>query len=181
MAGRHKLSVAEKELKGTLRKHREKDVSPESDLTSDKPTITLTGPAKKIWQRTYKFLKDNDQIGDVDLDGLTAYCYNMAEYFTLTKKADQVQKENEKNIREYKKTDPDIESLVDFISNLPRPDRWHRMANASFERALKLSDRYGFSPSSRQKLKLEGKDDQVDPLKAFLEGTHPSFRTGAEA
>ncbi len=177
--GRKPLSTAEKKLKGTLQKCRENPDAPKVTTSAAyKPVAKLDTLAKKIWTRTVQFLKENELMGDVDVDMLTAYCMEMSKYVEHTRTAQQMEKDNAIAIAELEAMDINILSKIDAINSLPRPDRWYRMATMAFEKALKISDRYGFTPATRQKLKIEKGDEAPDALSAFF---NPMFRSQIEA
>jgi phage terminase small subunit len=175
MKGRPRLSDAEKKLKGTLQKCRINNAVPRTDTPDEvKPTVALKGLGKKIWERNINFLKKNDLFGLVDIELLTAYCTEMSDYWELSRKADKIERDNDKMLKDFKDTDPDVESLIDFISKMPKPDRWRRMAGNAFDRALKVSDRYGFSPLMRQKLQVTKDQEPEDIMNRFL---NPVFKS----
>ena len=174
MAGRPRLSDKEKKLKGTLQPCRVNDKAPVSKLSNEvKPTKALTGLAKKIWQRTLKFLQSNDLMGDADIELLTAYCVEMELYFKHSKKAAKIERDNDKLIADLKKEPLNPLDYIDAISKLPRPDRWHRMASACFDKAIKISDRFGFSPLHRQKLQVNTEQEEEDIVSNLLQ---PNWR-----
>lgn len=182
MRGRPMKSDKEKKLKGTLQPCRVNKSAPVSKLSQEvKPSIALTGLAKKIWERTFKFLKDNDLMGNADIDLLTAYCREMSTYIEMSKKAFKIEKDNDQLIKKLKDMKLGPLDLIDAMSNLPRPDRWHRMAGNAFERALKVSDRFGFSPMMRQKLKLDQEKEPDDIMNKLLNPTWRSNVISAEA
>jgi P27 family predicted phage terminase small subunit len=175
MKGRPRLSDSEKKSKGTLRKCRVNAAAPKSDLSDAvSPTMPLDTAGKKIWARTVKFLKENNMIGDVDVDMLTIYCMEMSRYIDINKTMADVAKMVEKERRRMEKEGRTQGEIGIYLSQFPSPYSYTKMAHECMEKALKISDRFGFTPQSRQKLKAEKQEDVKDPFLALM---NPSFKS----
>jgi P27 family predicted phage terminase small subunit len=174
MKGRPKLSDAEKKAKGTLRKCRVNTSAPKSDISGTlSPSMPLDSYGKKIWARTNKFLKENNMMGDVDVDMLTTYCMEMARYIELNRMMADARKFLDKERKRMQKEGtPDGEISI-YLSQFPSPFSYIKPAHECMEKALKISDRFGFTPQSRQKLKAEKQEDIKDPFLALM---NPKFK-----
>jgi phage terminase small subunit len=181
MKGRPRTSDAEKKLKGTYQKCRSNADAPVTDLVDLKPSQTLTGIEKNIWARTSKFLSDNSLIGDVDGDMLTVYCVELGKYFTFLKMAKQIQKDRDSVRKKMEKEGADIVEIMAMLENMPNAYMHTKLADSAFDKAIKISDRYGFTPAARQKLKVQKAEEQEDPLMRLLNPQFKSTNNRAEA
>jgi P27 family predicted phage terminase small subunit len=175
MKGRPRKSDAEKKAIGTFRKDRANDAAPISpQVQSANPVFKLDTVAKKIWKKTVKFLNENNLMGEVDLDMLTIYCNEMGMYIELAKKMQQAEKDIQ-NTRKHMEQEGALPMDIAFaIKQLPSPYAYLKMSHESMEKALKISDRFGFTPHARQKLKAEKPVEESDPILAMMK---PSFQS----
>jgi P27 family predicted phage terminase small subunit len=176
--GRHSLSDMEKKLKGTLQKCRVNNSKPISKIKgSIQPSIELDETGVQIFERTKKFLIDNNMMGEVDVDALSSYCAEMSTYVELKNTMKQVAKLRDSEIERMTKEGMSEGDIAAYIETLPSPYQFIKLSHECLEKALKISDRFGFTPSSRQKLKAETKEEKIDPIVALM---NPQFKT-AEA
>jgi P27 family predicted phage terminase small subunit len=136
--------------------------------------MPLDPAGKKIWTRTKKFLKENNMMGDVDVDMLTTYCMEMSRYMELNKAMADARKLIEKEPKRMEKEGHPPGEIAIYLSQFPSPYSYTKMAHECMEKALKISDRFGFTPQSRQKLKAEKQEDVKDPFLALM---NPSFKS----
>lgn len=175
MRGRPRLSDAEKKAKGTLQKCRTNTKAPVSKVTTSlAPSIPLDAAGKKIWDRTNKFLKENNMMGDVDVDMLTTYCMEMARYIELNKMMADARRLIEKERKRMEKEGHAPGEISIYLSQFPSPYSYIKPAHECMEKALKISDRFGFTPASRQKLKAEKQEEIKDPFLALM---NPKFKS----
>jgi P27 family predicted phage terminase small subunit len=179
MKGRPKKSDQEKKALGTFRKHRANTEVPESKLPDKvSPSFILDSSGRKVWNKTIKFLKENNMMGEVDLDMLTVYCNEMARYFSLNKKMKQAEKDIENERKRLEKEGSNVMEITLALQALPSPYAYLKICHEAMEKALKISDRFGFTPQSRQKLKAEKPAEQTDPILAMM---NPKFRENITA
>lgn len=174
MKGRPRQSDEQKKALGTFRKDRSNPNPPQSKLEADlKPVLSLDSYGKKIWERTFKFLKENNMMGDVDVDMLTVYCNEMSKYIDLSRKMAKAEKDIEKERKRLEAEGALPVEIAIAIQQMPSPYAYIKLSHESMEKALKISDRYGFTPASRQKLKAEKAAEDTDPILAMM---RPEFR-----
>jgi P27 family predicted phage terminase small subunit len=176
MRGRPKLSDDEKKRRGTFQKCRSNENTPVPGSSNLEPTQVLDYYAKKVWKRTMKFLDENTLAGDVDSDLLTVYCIEMSKYFQYNKSMKQFARDREKLRKEMEADGRSIFDITQALNFLPSPYSLDKLSKESFDRSIKISDRYGFSPVARQRLKVEKKKEIKDPLMALMSAAQNSSK-----
>lgn len=98
------------------------------------PPSRLPAPAREIWREKARLLYARGALAEIDLLDLAAYCRDMAIYHEALDKA-----EEEGKIILFEQGSQKIKII----------NHWLKIADQAFSRALKIGDRFGFSPKAR--------------------------------
>jgi P27 family predicted phage terminase small subunit len=153
MAGRPPKTDQEKALKGTLRPSRVLEPSVKlSKLTSfELPPADLPAIGKQEWQRVMQQLQPLGVLTAVDLSLLKSYCQHVA---TMELAAEELNKPG---------------GYLTMMTNkgggsYPIKSPWVGIYNEASDRANKLGQQFGFTPSSRTRIVAPtDKDKPADP------------------
>lgn len=98
------------------------------------PPSRLPDPAAEIWREKTQLLYARGALASIDLLDLAAYCRDMALYHEALDKA-----EEEGKVILFEQGSQKIKII----------NHWLKIADQAFSRALKIGDRFGFSPKAR--------------------------------
>ncbi len=148
MKGRKKIPTKIKELKGTLKKHRELEnemqVSEVISMPQAPNFLNEFGAAE--WHKTTNALADMNMLFEVDLALLSAYCREMGTYIEMSEilKSGSVERTYDKDGRlRASKLKPEVKIQRD-----------------SLDRAIKIATQFGFTPSSRASIPQGSKEQE---------------------
>lgn len=135
--GRKKKPTALKKLQGTLRKDRVNDDMPEFPivLNGDVNPVFVNDYAEAEWNRVFDTCTDAGLLTTVDLSALAMYCNEIGIYWQMM---DQI-----------KETGPVI-----FEDGIAKRSPATMIANNALKNAMGISVQFGFTPSSREKVKI---------------------------
>jgi P27 family predicted phage terminase small subunit len=153
MAGRPRKTDEEKALKGTLQPSRRLEPSVKLAKLTDfaLPPAGLPEVGRQEWLRVMQLLQPLGVLTDVDLSLLKSYCQHVA---TMELAAEELNKPG---------------GYLTMMTNkgggsYPIKSPWVGIYNEASDRANKLGQQFGFTPSSRTKIVAPtDKDKPADP------------------
>ncbi len=141
-------TAAEKKLKGTLKKSREKETLELPAVTeSFVPEGLINSYAIEEWNAQTKLLIDGGVFSECDTTMLLMYCNEVGIYFDSI---DILRKKG--NTIKFKKSD--YENVSPHFT----------IKTKAFEIAYKLAKEFGLTPLARTKIEVEKKKKDIDPL-----------------
>ena len=114
------------------------------------PPDYLPEAARAIWIVKASFLHERGVLADHDLSDLAAYCRDIALYHRALNNA-----ASEGEVCDFEQGSQKIK-----VTNL-----WLKIADQAFNRALKIADRFGFSPKSRASIAIPEPEKEKEPEK----------------
>lgn len=112
------------------------------------PPSRLPAPAAEIWREKTKLLFARGALAEIDLLDLAAYCRDTAIYHEALDKA-----EEEGKVVLFEQGSQKIKII----------NHWLKIADQAFARAIKLADRFGFSPKARGAIDMSKEQDYKNP------------------
>jgi P27 family predicted phage terminase small subunit len=156
MASPHPVPTHIKKLRGTDRPDRKAANPLTPEVMQDVPMAPAELPKKgqEVWYTCAMELKKYNALHKVDLEMLTAYCFQvstMHEAMFHIKKHGKIMKLKNKAKQEYYQTNP-----------------WIGIYNNALTYANKLATQFGFTPSARTKISI-GKpvEEKKNPFDGF--------------
>jgi P27 family predicted phage terminase small subunit len=156
MASPHPVPTHIKKLRGTDRPDRRAANPITPDVLSELPMAPdeLSKKAKEVWYTCAMELQKHNALHKVDLEMLTAYCFQigtMHEAMFHIKKHGKIMKLKNKAKQEYYQQNP-----------------WIGIYNNALTFANRLATQFGFTPSSRTKISVgQVKEEKKNPFDGF--------------
>lgn len=137
MRGRKPLPTAVKKLRGNPgNRHLNPDEPKPKSLTNDPPEHLSPG-GKKYWKETVKLLEGIGILSELDADLLGLYSETKSKWVNAMK---QIMENG---------------YIVNAPSGFPVQSPWVQIANKAYDQLMKILPEFGFSPSSRSRIKIE--------------------------
>jgi P27 family predicted phage terminase small subunit len=145
-----------KVIKGTLKKSRELKNPMELDLlvSIPMPPSDLPETAKATWYNVGSELHKLGILSTLDLGLLKAYCY---QTYVLDSAMSHLQTEGFTQIMQNKAG-----------GMYPVKSPWVSIYNEALTHVSRIGQMFGFSPSSRQKISANTKQEEKDPLADYM-------------
>lgn len=143
-------------MRGTARKDRHAPNPLTPDVLGDIPTPPENMPKKgvEVWYTCAMELKQHNALHKVDLEMLTAYCFQismMHEAMFYIQKHGKIMKLKNKAKQEYYQTNP-----------------WINIYNNALSYSNKLAQQFGFTLSARTKINIaKPKEEKKNPFDGF--------------
>lgn len=143
MKGRKRQPTKLKELNGNVDKRwiNKDEPKPEALTILPEPPVKLTKPVRVIWDFYCKYLKELNMLHAIDMHGLVMFCKELGIYYYCMEQVDKMGV-----VKGFKNGSQEMEQINPF----------YKAANLAFDRACKLADKFGFNPSARASLKMQG-------------------------
>lgn len=153
MRGRKPKPTAVKIASGNPGKRRLNTDEPKPDLCAPEPPPHLAGQALKLWWQLTPELTKLGMMAKIDVVALATYCDTWALYLRAC--------------RELEKAGGPV-----YISDKGNPIQspWVGIANTQSEMMRKLGVEFGFTPSSRSRVKAPSPTSPEDELNDFIGG-----------
>jgi P27 family predicted phage terminase small subunit len=147
--GRKRLPTKVKAMQGTLEKSRITENEMEVAQVKSMPSapVILEGFSIDVWQKTTNELYELGMLHNVDLELLSAYCYEMGVYFEMAE------------ILKKGKTEDIYNQKGELIGRKARPEVKIQRDALAF--ALKIAANFGFTPSARATISMPEKSDDI--------------------
>lgn len=146
--GRYPTPTAIRELEGNPQKRPMNDAEPKPDTSMPPKPKSLTGEARKAWEKLAPEMNRVGILTAIDGDGLESYCRLYAHARECWRKA--------------KKDGP-----VVMIGGQPQPNPYISAAHKAEAMLHKLRSELGLNATSRTRIRVEKAQDE-DDLEAFL-------------